>query len=81
MSISVLGAGAFGTALAIALGGNGPVTLWARDPADMETSRQNTKRLPGCPFPQTLHVTGDLTLALEARPCHRAARQGLGCLL
>ena len=66
MSISVLGAGAFGTALAIALGGNGPVTLWARDPADMETSRQNTKRLPGFPFPQTLHVTGDLALALEA---------------
>jgi len=67
MSISVLGAGAFGTALAIALGGNGPVTLWARDPADMQTTRENTKRLPDCPFPDTLQVTGDLTHALAAK--------------
>ena len=30
MSVSVLGAGAFGTALAVALTANGPVTLWGR---------------------------------------------------
>ncbi|MDO5370603.1 NAD(P)H-dependent glycerol-3-phosphate dehydrogenase [Paracoccus sp. (in: a-proteobacteria)] len=30
MSVAVLGAGAFGTALAVALSANGPVTLWGR---------------------------------------------------
>ena len=67
MSVSVLGAGAFGTALAIALGGNGPVVLWARDPSNMAQTRQNTKRLPGSPFPDNLRVTGDLDLALIAQ--------------
>lgn len=67
MSISVLGGGAFGTALAIALAGQGPVTLWARDPRDMETKRENTKRLPYCPFPDQLEVTGNLAQALSAQ--------------
>lgn len=66
MSVSVLGAGAFGTALAISLAGNGPVTLWARNAADIQTRRENTMRLPGCPLPDTLTVTGDLTLATQA---------------
>lgn len=66
MSICVLGGGAFGTALAIALAGQGPVTLWARDPADMQTARENKLRLPDCPFPDPLTVTGDLDLALTA---------------
>ncbi len=60
MKVSILGAGAFGTALAISLAGNGPVTLWARDPADMQANRENTHRLAGYPFPDTLAVTGDL---------------------
>jgi len=34
MKITVAGAGAFGTGLAIALAANGPVTLWARDDED-----------------------------------------------
>lgn len=67
MSISILGAGAFGTALAIALANQGPVTLWARDPAEMETDRQNERRLPGCAFPDKLKVTGDLSAALSAQ--------------
>jgi glycerol-3-phosphate dehydrogenase (NAD(P)+) len=66
MSISVLGGGAFGTALAIALARKGPVTLWARDLGDMQDSRENTKRLPGYPFPDALDVTGDLAQALTA---------------
>ena len=66
MSISILGGGAFGTALAIALAGQTSVTLWARDPADMQATRQNKKRLPDCPFPNPLSVTGDLTEALLA---------------
>ncbi len=66
MSVAVLGAGAFGTALAISLAGNGPVTLWARAPADMQTLRENAARLPGCPFPDALTVTGDLAQAAQA---------------
>lgn len=60
MSIAVLGAGAFGTALAISLSGSGPVTLWARDLRDMATQRENTARLPGCPFPARLTLTDQL---------------------
>ncbi|MFG6589876.1 NAD(P)H-dependent glycerol-3-phosphate dehydrogenase [Sulfitobacter sp. 1A12157] len=66
MSISILGAGAFGTALAISLAGKGPVTLWARDAGDMAARRENAKRLPGCPFPETLSVTESLAQAAEA---------------
>ncbi|MFG6517912.1 NAD(P)H-dependent glycerol-3-phosphate dehydrogenase [Sulfitobacter sp. 1A13496] len=66
MSVSVLGAGAFGTALAISLAGKGPVTLWARDAGDMAARRENAKRLPGCPFPETLSVTESLAQAAEA---------------
>lgn len=67
MSICVLGGGAFGTALAISLATKGPVTLWARHPADMQTARENKARLAGCPFPDALTVTGDLASALEAQ--------------
>ena len=67
MSVSVLGAGAFGTALAISLAGKGPVTLWARDAGDMAERRENAKRLPGCPFPETLSVTDDLEAGTEAK--------------
>ncbi|MCI2394721.1 NAD(P)H-dependent glycerol-3-phosphate dehydrogenase [Aliiroseovarius sediminis] len=67
MSISVLGAGAFGTALAISMSRDArPVTLWARDLADMATARENTRRLPGFTFPERLIVTGDLTQAAQA---------------
>jgi glycerol-3-phosphate dehydrogenase (NAD(P)+) len=67
MSVSVLGAGAFGTAPAISLAGKGPVTLWARDAGDMAKRRENTKRLPGCPFPDTLTVTDSLDQASAAK--------------
>lgn len=63
MSVAILGAGAFGTGLAIALAENGPVTLWSRDAqaaADMQNTRENAKRLPGCPLPQALRVTSDI---------------------
>ena len=60
MSIAVLGAGAFGTALAISLAGSGPVTVWARDLRDMAARRENTTRLPDCPFPENLTLTDNL---------------------
>lgn len=66
MNVSVLGAGAFGTALAISLSGKGPVTLWARDPGDMAKTRENTTRLAGFRFPDALRVTGDVDEACHA---------------
>lgn len=64
MSIAVLGAGAFGTALAISLSREEqPVTLWARDPQQaqrMQKERMNSARLPGAAFPETLAVSADL---------------------
>lgn len=66
--ISVLGAGAFGTALAISLAREGrAVTLWARDLADMAESGENARRLPGFPFPEALAVTDDLARATSAK--------------
>lgn len=66
--IGVIGAGAFGTALAITLGRDGrEVRLWARDAnhiAAMAASRRNEARLPGILFPESVSVTaqiGDLT--------------------
>lgn len=59
MKIAVLGAGAFGTSLAISLAQNGPVTLWARGANGMVQARENTIRLPGYPFPDVLDVTDD----------------------
>jgi len=67
MNVCVLGGGAFGTALAISIAGKGPVTLWARDAGNMQTTRENAKRLPGCRFPETLNITQDLTQALRAQ--------------
>lgn len=65
--LSVIGAGAFGTALAISLARDGrAVTLWAREPADMAQRRENTRRLPGFRFPDTLTVTADLANAAKA---------------
>ncbi len=71
MSISILGAGSFGTALAISLARGGrDVTLWARDGAQaeaMQKARENTKRLAGCTFPDRLSITADLTSASTAQ--------------
>ena len=70
-AICVLGAGAFGTALAIALSsGGGAVRLWARDLEAvrlMDETRVNAARLPGVILPQSLEVTADLGAALSSR--------------
>ncbi|GAB5433598.1 MAG: NAD(P)H-dependent glycerol-3-phosphate dehydrogenase [Epibacterium sp.] len=63
MSVAVLGAGAFGTALAISLARKAPTTLWCRskDHADeIRSTRENTRRLPGAPLPDALAVTSDI---------------------
>lgn len=67
MSVSILGAGAWGTALAIALAGRQPVRLWGRNPAAiaaMQAGRENTRYLPGFGFPAELTVTADLPQAV-----------------
>ena len=60
----ICGAGAFGTALAVTLAQNGPVTLWARDAdhaAEMQASRVNARRLPDIPLPEGITViSGDV---------------------
>ena len=69
MSLSVLGAGAFGTALAISLAKQAPVTLWARNAehaAKMREGRCNTARLPDIPLPEALTPTSDFHLAASA---------------
>lgn len=63
--IAVLGAGAFGTALAIALAGSGrQAALWGRGGARMDevmARRENASHLPGLRFPDALLVTDDIS--------------------
>ncbi len=69
MSVSVLGSGAFGTALAISLAGNGPVTLWSRNPEQarqMRQSRENVDRLPGVTLPANITVTAEIEQAVRS---------------
>ena len=63
MKIIVIGAGAWGTAVAMSASQNPlashAVTLWARDPAQavaMQTERINARYLPGLPLPAALRV-------------------------
>lgn len=64
MRIAVLGAGAFGTALAVALARNGAsVLLWGRDRdtmAEIQVTRRHDRRLPGVDLPDGLIVTANL---------------------
>ncbi len=62
--IGVLGAGSWGTALAIQFARTGrPTVLWGRDTpamAAMATSRENTRYLPGAKFPPTLSIATEV---------------------
>ena len=60
MKIVVIGAGAWGTALAVSAAGRHSVCLLARDPlqaASMSAERVNHRYLPGIPLPATLQVS------------------------
>ncbi|GIW25034.1 NAD(P)H-dependent glycerol-3-phosphate dehydrogenase [Meiothermus sp.] len=67
--IAVVGAGAWGTALALLASSKGvPVYLWARRPQHaqaMQEERQNSEYLPGALFPASLHPTADAEEALS----------------
>ena len=68
--VAVIGAGAWGTALAIVLGRRGAhqVRLWANESEVVESvtnSRINQKFLPGSALPESIEVTCDLATALD----------------
>lgn len=68
MKITVLGAGAWGTALAISLAAKNQVILWGRNQAAMEAAqvtRENQHYLPGFPLPANLQASADFDLALR----------------
>jgi len=71
--IAVIGAGSWGTALALLLARKGYDTrLWAHNAArasELEEKRENTTYLAGFPFPDSLHATNDLRAALDGAEC------------
>jgi len=72
MNFGVLGAGAWGTALAIRLAHGHPVRLWTRSPDHaraLNESRDNQRYLPGYGFPANLRATADLSEATSDADC------------
>lgn len=67
-AITVLGAGSYGTALAICIARKGvPLTLWGRNKDDVETmrtKRENTRYLPGIQLPDEISLEADLAKAV-----------------
>jgi glycerol-3-phosphate dehydrogenase (NAD(P)+) len=84
--IAVIGAGAWGTALSIALarGGSHQVTLWAYEKEVVEsirTTHVNELFLSGCPLPENIAATqslaeaiADAEIVLSVMPSHHARR-------
>ena len=66
--VSVIGAGSWGSALAVLLANNGhEVTLWTHDPHEIEmlsTKREQQDKLPGVKLPDNIKVEADLETAL-----------------
>lgn len=66
--VAVLGAGSWGTALAMLIARNGrPTYLWGHDAAHMAMmahERENVRYLPGIPFPEQLQVRDNLDALL-----------------
>lgn len=70
VEMTVIGAGSYGTSLAISLARNGAnIVLWGHDAehmARLDTDRANHEFLPGIAFPDTLIVETDLQKAVQA---------------
>ena len=68
LKIAVLGGGSWGTTVASLVARNTDVTLWARDLATVEeinTSRSNSKYLPGATLGERLVATGEIADAVS----------------
>lgn len=68
MNIAVMGAGAWGTALAINLSAHHKVTLWARKPeqiTELRSTGVNKRYLPDITLPSQLALTSDVAAALH----------------
>ncbi|WP_394780131.1 NAD(P)H-dependent glycerol-3-phosphate dehydrogenase [Undibacterium sp.] len=68
MKITILGAGAWGTALAMSLAARNDMLLWGRNTAlmqQMAETRDNNTYLPGFTLPAGLQVTADFDVALK----------------
>lgn len=67
-AIAVIGAGSWGTALAMQLDRSGtPTLLWGRDPEqihEMKVSRCNSRYLPGCTLSGSIALSADLESAV-----------------
>ncbi len=69
MKITLLGAGAWGTALAIAFAGKHQVTLWSREAdvaVDLLVTRENHRFFPGYRLPESVEVSTDFAAAVTA---------------
>jgi len=65
--IAVVGAGAWGTALALAAERAGrSVVLWGRDVEAMAATRRNERHLPGVEIPPAIEITSSLDKAVHA---------------
>ena len=70
-AFAVLGGGAWGTAMAVALSAHGTVRLWCRDPeqaATLESARENARLLPGVGLPAAVTVSADLAACVADAP-------------
>ncbi len=68
MNITVIGAGAWGTALAISLAAHHRITLWSIDAAQVEAMRAarcNQSFLPDIPLPENVNLSADFPAALD----------------
>ena len=68
MNIAILGAGAWGTALAASLSARHRVALWARSAtqaAAMSAVRRNERYLPEIYLPEALRITSDFQAAIQ----------------
>jgi glycerol-3-phosphate dehydrogenase (NAD(P)+) len=69
MKISLLGAGAWGTALSIAFAGKHELTLWSREEdvaADLQATRENHRFFPGYKLPESVAVSTDFEAAVAS---------------
>lgn len=69
MNIALIGGGAWGTALGIAFAPHHRVTLWCREDdvlADIAQHRENSRFLPHCPIPESLHLADTMASAAQS---------------